>query len=86
MYGKVKEWLPTADLTKDDDWYELANIRYKFSSNGQLQLEKKSEMKKRGLSSPDVADALSLTFADPGVYIMPAATEPAKQYYPELGI
>ena len=30
---------------------------------GQIQLEKKKDMKKRGLPSPDMADALALTFA-----------------------
>lgn len=61
--SKIKEWIKTADLPDDDDWYELSNIKYKFNSKGQFQLESKDDMKKRGLSSPDVADALSLTFA-----------------------
>lgn len=60
---KLKEWIKTADLTDDDDWYEVSNIKYKFNSKGQLQLESKDDMKKRGLASPDVADALALTFA-----------------------
>ena len=30
-----------------------------------IALEKKADMKKRGLSSPDIADALALTFAYP---------------------
>jgi len=62
---KVKEWLKTAQLLKDDDFYEMVNIRYKFNSKGQLLLESKEDMKKRGLPSPDVADALMLTFARP---------------------
>src|SRR3990167_1163191 len=61
--AKLKQWLKTADLPKDDDWYELANIKYKFNSSGKMQLESKDEMKKRGLSSPDCADSLMLTFA-----------------------
>ena len=59
----VKEWLKTADLTSDDDWYELSNIKYWFNSNGKLQLESKADMKKRGVSSPDTADSLMLTFS-----------------------
>jgi phage terminase large subunit len=58
----VKKWLKTADLTDDEDWYELSNIKYKFNSSGKLQIESKDEMKKRGLSSPDCADGLMLTF------------------------
>jgi hypothetical protein len=30
-----------------------------------LQLENKSDMKRRGLASPDIADALALTYARP---------------------
>lgn len=60
---KLKQWIKVADLPDDDDWYELANIKFKFNSKGQLQLESKEDMKKRGLPSPDVADALVLTFA-----------------------
>lgn len=41
---------------------ELASIKYKYQ-NGKLAIESKDEMKKRGLSSPDSADALMLTFA-----------------------
>ncbi len=38
---------------------------YKFDSNSRLVLEKKEDIKKRGLSSPDDGDALALTFAAP---------------------
>lgn len=62
--AKVKPWVKTADIPKDDDFYELANIKYKFSSTGKLQIESKEDMKKRGIESPDVADALMLTFAE----------------------
>lgn len=82
LYAKhVKEWLKTGSLPKDDDFYELANIKYKFNSTGKLQLERKEDMKKRGLPSPDVADALSLTFAGKGGFIMPQPTEAIKPYY-----
>ena len=84
---KLKEWIKTASLTDDDDWYELANIKYKFNSKGQIQLESKEDMKKRGLPSPDVADALVLTFADSKLitYDFKPST-PVLPYYPELNI
>lgn len=42
---------------------DLTNIKYKFrSSDGALQIESKEEMKKRGLRSPDMADAMMLAF------------------------
>ena len=84
---KLKQWIKTADLTNDDDWYELANIKFKFNSKGQLQLESKEDMKKRGLPSPDTADALSLTFATPKLlnYNYQPST-PVLPYYPEIGL
>ncbi|HEX4373924.1 MAG TPA: hypothetical protein VHZ50_11530, partial [Puia sp.] len=44
---------------------DLCSIRYKFDSKTRLQLERKEDMKKRGIRSPDEADALALTFACP---------------------
>lgn len=43
---------------------ELAAVKFKVvDSSGRIQAESKAEMKKRGLKSPDGADALVLTFA-----------------------
>ena len=42
---------------------ELTIPRYKNMSSGKLVVEPKSEMKKRGFKSPNVADAFVLTFA-----------------------
>ena len=41
---------------------QLADIRYKINSRGQIQIESKEDMKRRGGSSPDRADALMLAF------------------------
>jgi len=41
---------------------ELASPKYKITSKGQYQLESKEDMKKRGVQSPDIADALALTY------------------------
>lgn len=79
--GKLKEWIKTADLPKDDDFYELTTIKYKFNSKGQLQIESKDDMKKRGLESPDVADALMLTFHHRNSVYIPQASAPLKPYY-----
>ena len=42
---------------------EVASVKYKFDSSGKITVEPKDDMKKRGLRSPDLADALALTFA-----------------------
>jgi hypothetical protein len=51
------------DLPNDRELFEeLAGVEYGFTPTQQIYLEKKEDMKKRGLSSPDVADWLSMTF------------------------
>lgn len=42
---------------------ELSLLRYKFTSTGKIWAEPKEDLKKRGHSSPNVADAVVLTFA-----------------------
>lgn len=56
------------DLQLPDDeelFADLTGPLYSFDTNNAIQLEKKEDMKKRGLRSPDKADALALTFAYP---------------------
>lgn len=44
---------------------DLTNLKYRFrSSDGAVQIESKEELKKRGLRSPDLADALALSYAE----------------------
>jgi phage terminase large subunit len=43
---------------------QLAAIKYKYASSGQLQIESKDDLKKRVGYSPDRADALVYAFAD----------------------
>ena len=42
---------------------ELTAPTYSFTSTGKMVVESKADMKKRGLRSPDLADAFLLTFA-----------------------
>ena len=51
--------IPDDGDLKDD----LVGPEYGFTAKNQIQLEKKEDMKKRGLQSPDCGDALSMTFA-----------------------
>ena len=50
---------------------ELCSVRYTLDSSGRIVAESKDSMKKRGLRSPDLADALCATFA-PGKRSMKA--------------
>ena len=42
---------------------ELTQREYGYTGSAQVQLESKEDMKKRGIKSPDIADALALTYA-----------------------
>ena len=42
---------------------ELTAPTYTFTSTGKMVVESKADMKKRGMRSPDLADAFLLTFA-----------------------
>jgi len=68
-WDMVREWLRDSVLDDDADyksyWYELCSPRFKVRSNGQLLLESKEEMRARKVQSPNVGDALALTFAQP---------------------
>ncbi len=44
---------------------ELAAIKYGFDKHDRVRLERKDDMLKRGLPSPDKADALMLAFVEP---------------------
>lgn len=68
LFWAVRDWLnpkntPYACLPPDDDFLEEATaIRWKFSSNGSIQIEPKEEIKKRLRRSTDKFDALANTF------------------------
>lgn len=59
----LEPWLRrTGKLYPHADWEELTRIRSKKDSSGRTKIEPKDDMRKRGEHSPDVADALMLTF------------------------
>jgi hypothetical protein len=71
MYFLFKQWLENGGKIVDSpEWQELAVVYYKSDSSSRFQIEPKEDLKKRlkelGLTvtSPDVADAGALTFAD----------------------
>jgi len=67
IWFKMKMYFEGMDvsLPRDDALYaELAAPRYHFTSAGKLQVESKDSMKKRGVASPDRADAVALSLAN----------------------
>lgn len=68
MWGEMSDWLnnqPASIPDSDELMADLTQIKYMYDSNNALQMEKKEDMKKRGLRSTDLGDALGLTFAKP---------------------
>ena len=67
MWGNMADWirgggaLPNLPELKSD----LCQPRYDFDPMGKLRLESKEKIKSRCGKSPDLADALALTFAFP---------------------
>jgi len=69
LYWKLRDWiLQGGKLEKDDDWNQLLKIKYKVKlegTKGKMQIISKEELAKQGIPSPDLADALALTFRTP---------------------
>lgn len=69
MWGGLRDWLKGGSIPDDPDLAsQLTELEYGYilrDGHDAILLEKKSDAKKRGASSPDRADALALTFAYP---------------------
>jgi hypothetical protein len=67
VWGKMREWLKTGDIPDDPELdMDLSGPEYFMSNKNQIQLERKEDMKSRGLASPDIGDCLAMSFsADP---------------------
>ena len=69
MWGLMKEWLEGGAIPNDPELIaDLTNVEYGYrllEGRDAIQLERKEDMRSRGLASPDIADALALTFALP---------------------
>lgn len=66
MWWRIKLWMEAgAQITNDPDWgRDLCAPQYKYQRE-MIQLESKDDIKKRIKRSPDVGDALALTFRFP---------------------
>jgi hypothetical protein len=53
-------------LPDDEDIVrDLTGLEYSYNLKNDIMLEKKEDARKRGLASPDLGDALALTYAYP---------------------
>lgn len=68
MWSKLKQWLvdyPCELPDSEELAIDICSPQYSYDSKSRVQIEKKEDMAKRGVKSPDCADALCLTFAEP---------------------
>lgn len=66
MWGALRAWVKVGALPLDSQLKsQLIGPTYTYNVRGEIQLESKEDMMRRGVESPDRADALALTFAYP---------------------
>jgi hypothetical protein len=67
MWSQMRDWLAEGAAIPDDQNLksDLLAPTYDYDHLGRLRIEGKDDLKRRGLPSPDLADALALTFAQP---------------------
>lgn len=66
MAWRVREWLRTGGelVGTLEDWRDLLTIKWRRNLRGKIQIMAKDTMRKCGIGSPDIFDALALTFAE----------------------
>lgn len=70
MWDRMKEWIKSQPVKIEDSDEMHADLQaphYTFDSAGRLKIEPKEKIKERYMKSPDLGDALCLTFS----YILP---------------
>lgn len=71
MWAQIREMMSGGALSLDNDdelAAQLSSRKYRLSSRGKIILESKDDMKKRGLDSPDRADAVALSLFEPKLF------------------
>lgn len=81
LWSEMRDWLTgelPVDIPDSDELHrDLCGLGYKHRSNGQLLIESKIELRKRGFPSCDLADSLMLTFCA-GMFGGQSAYQPIK--------
>lgn len=84
IWGEMRDWLRGAALQNfviDKDYTivdDLTSTQYYYNKDDQIQLEPKEEIRRREGRSPDIADALAVTFA------LPALTQIVVPHTPQV--
>jgi hypothetical protein len=66
IWHRLANWLESGQIPNDQDLYEdLIAPELLYDAQLKMRLEPKEVMERRGIPSPDTADALALTFSQP---------------------
>jgi hypothetical protein len=84
IWANMKDWLSGGAIDNDPELIaDLTGIEYGYvlrDGRDAIQLERKEDMKRRGLASPDNGDALALTFAYPVLAPAARSRRPGRYY------
>ena len=85
MWDRLRSWLRTgADLPYSVDTRKaLIGIEYGYDEKEKIRMERKKDMKKRGLDSPDEGDALAYSFAEELGVLNQGSFEPDDNFEPD---
>lgn len=62
-YWNLRTWVKEGGILEaNDGWNEMQVIKYKEDTSGKLKIKSKEDMRKEGIKSPNISDALALTF------------------------
>ena len=79
MWGRMRDWLQHGQIPDDRELRDdLTGPEYGYDRKERLLLEKKEDMRRRGLSSPDKGDSLAITFAE--MVYAPEMSAPVEAY------
>jgi len=84
MWFRLRELMRTQSISLPEDDRmigELSAPKYSFDLSGRYRLETKEEMKRRGLSSPNIADAVVYAYAYDGKYRSSVMLDEANKKY-----
>ena len=64
IWFNARDFLAEGSIPDDEDFMEMAEPKYYYTSKGKTALESKDDIKKRLKKSPDCGDALAISFAE----------------------
>ena len=66
IWASMREWLKGGAIPDDPELKaDLTGVEYGYNARDEILLERKEDMRRRGLASPDLGDGLALTFSYP---------------------